>query len=453
MAYARADRISEEVRRELDRIIREDLRDARVCGTYSLTRAEVTRDLRYAKVRFSVLEEEKRQPMLDALRSASGFLRLKLGHALRLRYTPELIFEADDNIAYGARVASLIRQVAPPAPIPDATVEDAARLIQKADRAAIIPHVNADGDAIGSSLALKRMLETLGKRAEVYLPTPLPAFYRFLPGVDALLGADEAREIARSNPKGGPFDLVIAVDASSRDRLGDCAALLEHARDTLVIDHHATNDGIARVNWVDKDAAATGAMTLRLADELDIGLDPVVAECVLTALSTDTGHFSQRNTDAESLTAASECVEAGADIAELAERLHKTRTLEKTRLIARALDSVETYFDGRAAVIRLRSADFRETGASEDEAEGVIDFGIAIKGTQVAVLAAERADGVKVSFRSRPPMDVAAVARRFGGGGHALASGCAIVSTLDEAVGLAVDALGEQLGAAIGAAD
>ncbi|MDR0397507.1 MAG: 30S ribosome-binding factor RbfA [Oscillospiraceae bacterium] len=447
MAYARADRIGEEVRRELDRIIREELRDARASGTYSLTRVEVTRDLRYARVRFSVLEEEKRLPMLDALKNAAGFLRLKLGRALRLRYTPELIFEIDDNIAYGARVASLIKRVAPPPSIPNAGVEDAASLARKAERAAIIPHVNADGDAIGSSLALKLILERLGKRADVYLPTPLPAFYRFLPGADALLGSGDARDIAESNPKGGPFDLVIAVDASSLDRLGECAALMEHARDSLVIDHHATNDGIARVNWVDKDAAATGSLIRLLAEELEVELDPVLAECLLTALSTDTGHFSQRNTDAESLAIASECVEAGADIAELAERLHKLRTIEKTRLIARALSSLETRCGGKASVMRLRASDFQETNASEDDTEGVIDFGIAIKGTLAAALITERADGIKVSFRSRPPMDVARVARTFGGGGHELASGCTIESSFDEAVSLVTAALGESLDA------
>ncbi|GHU67534.1 hypothetical protein FACS1894184_07550 [Clostridia bacterium] len=443
MAYARTDRISEEVRKELDRIIREELRDARVSGTYSITHADVTRDLRYAKVGVSVLEEEKRKPMLDALKSAAGFLRLKLGHAMRLRYTPELLFELDDNIAYGTHIASLIKKVAPPAPIPNADEDDVADVIRKAERIAIVPHVNSDGDAIGSSLALKRMLEQLGKRADVYCPTPLAPYYQFLPGAESVLGPDDAKAIEQSEPKGGPFDLIIAVDSSSCDRLGDCAALFEHARDSLVIDHHSTNDGIARVDWVDKAAAATGVMMYRLADALDITLDPIMAECLLTALSTDTGHFSQRNTDAESLLVASECVEAGADIAALAERLHKMRTLAKTRLIARALNCLESHFDGKVTVMKISAADFNETGTTEDDSEGIIDFGIAVKGTLVAVFASERKDGIKVSFRARPPIDVAAVAQKLGGGGHALASGCTIESvTLDEAVSRVIEELG-----------
>lgn len=113
MPFDRIGRISEEVRREVDRILREDVRDPRVTGTWSITRADVTRDLRFAKVRVSILEEELRAPMLLALKSASGYIRRELGHAMNLRYTPELIFEADDNIAYGVHISSLLADVLP----------------------------------------------------------------------------------------------------------------------------------------------------------------------------------------------------------------------------------------------------------------------------------------------------------------------------------------------------
>lgn len=109
MNFDRTDRISEEVRREIDRIIREEVRDPRVGGTWSITHADVTRDLRYAKIRVSVLEEELRKPLLSALKSASGFIRRELGKQMRLRYTPELLFEEDDNIAYGVRIASILQ--------------------------------------------------------------------------------------------------------------------------------------------------------------------------------------------------------------------------------------------------------------------------------------------------------------------------------------------------------
>lgn len=109
-AYDRIDRISEEIRRNLDQIIREDVRDPRIGGTYSIVRAEATRDLRYCKVRMSILEEDKRKPMMEALKKAAGFIRRELGHRMMLRYTPELIFELDNNIEYAAHIQEILRR-------------------------------------------------------------------------------------------------------------------------------------------------------------------------------------------------------------------------------------------------------------------------------------------------------------------------------------------------------
>ena len=111
-SYDRIDRISEEVHKAIDRIIRDEVNDPRVGGTWSIVRCEVTRDLRYAKVRVSILEEERRKDMMAALTHAAGFIRRELGHRMDLRYTPELIFERDQNIAYGAHIAQVLREVA-----------------------------------------------------------------------------------------------------------------------------------------------------------------------------------------------------------------------------------------------------------------------------------------------------------------------------------------------------
>ena len=111
MSYQRIDRISEEVRREVDAIIREQLHDPRIKGTYSITRAEVTRDLRYAKIYVSVLEDEDRGPMLQALKKAAGYVRHELGKRMIIRYAPELLFEMDHNIEYGVHIATVLKQV------------------------------------------------------------------------------------------------------------------------------------------------------------------------------------------------------------------------------------------------------------------------------------------------------------------------------------------------------
>ena len=113
MSYQRIDRISEEVRREVDAIIREQLHDPRIKGTFSITRAEVTRDLRYAKIHVSILEEADRAPMMAALKKAAGFVRHELGRRMIIRYAPEILFELDHNIEYGVHIATLLKQVQP----------------------------------------------------------------------------------------------------------------------------------------------------------------------------------------------------------------------------------------------------------------------------------------------------------------------------------------------------
>ena len=113
MSYQRIDRISEEVRREVDAIIREQLHDPRIRGTYSITRADVTRDLRYAEIYVSILNEEDRAPMMAALKKAAGFVRHELGKRMIIRYAPEMLFELDKNIEYGVHIAAVLRQVQP----------------------------------------------------------------------------------------------------------------------------------------------------------------------------------------------------------------------------------------------------------------------------------------------------------------------------------------------------
>lgn len=113
MSYQRIDRISEQVRREVDRIIRESLSDPRIRGTFSVTRAEVTRDLRYAKIYISILEEADRAPMMAVLKKAAGFVRHELGQSMIIRYAPEILFELDNNIEYGIHIATVLKQVRP----------------------------------------------------------------------------------------------------------------------------------------------------------------------------------------------------------------------------------------------------------------------------------------------------------------------------------------------------
>lgn len=324
---------------------------------------------------------------------------------------------------------------------------DVCEAIAACRTAALIPHVNADGDALGSVLALQMILAKLGKRADVFCPTPVVKGLRFLKGADKVKSAADASAVARDNPQGEPYDLVIAVDAADCARLGDCVSLFDHARKTAVIDHHSTNDGIAQYDWIDKDAAATGVLIFDLACALGVSIDSDIADCLFTAVSTDTGNFSQRNTTSKSLRVAAACIDAGTDVASLTERLYKIRSPGKTALLARALDSMRSLDGGRLISMRLSHSDFVQTGTDEADTEGLIDFGIAVQGSLAAVLASERCDGVKVSMRARPPVNVAAIAACLNGGGHALAAGCTVRMPLGEASALLEERLSAHLNA------
>ncbi|MDR2506145.1 MAG: bifunctional oligoribonuclease/PAP phosphatase NrnA [Oscillospiraceae bacterium] len=300
-------------------------------------------------------------------------------------------------------------------------------LICSSDNIAIIPHVFPDGDALGSALGLKCVLERTGKTARVYSPNPVPDFYDYMPGASSVLSADDANGVSR------PFDLVIAVDSADESRLGDCAVLLKRANKTAIIDHHSTNECKADAVWIDKDASATCVLIWKLAAALSVPLNHDIALCLYTGLSTDTGHFSQRNTNADAFRAASACLEAGIDAATLVEHLHKLRSLAKTRLLSRALESLQVFADGKVVAMKLSREDFAWAGATDIQTEGIIDFGIAVRGSLAAVMCSEREGLVRVSMRSRPPISVSDTATKLGGGGHPLAAGITLPLPLADA--------------------
>ena len=313
--------------------------------------------------------------------------------------------------------------------------------IRAAQSVAIVPHISPDGDALGSAFALSQALQALGKSVCVYVASQIPNPYMSMRGASEAFTAEDAKLLARTHGEGEPYDLMIAVDCADVGRLGDCSVLLRHAGLTMAIDHHGTNGGIADLNYIDKNASATCVLIYEICLALGVPIDRDIALCVYTGISTDTGHFSQRNTNPRALEVAAACLATGIDGAWLAEILHKTRSINKTRLISRALSSIKTCQSDRVIAMCLSKDDFASTGCSDVHTEGIIDFGIAVRGSLAAVLCAERDNGVRVSMRARPPVNVADVACRFGGGGHALAAGCTINRPLGEAMEMVVSEL------------
>ena len=290
-------------------------------------------------------------------------------------------------------------------------------LLFGARRAAVVAHVSPDGDAIGSVLAMRMALEARGVSAAALLPGKIGAEYGFLPKADEI--------IYPSEDFSDDFDLVVCVDCADETRLGAFAFLLSKKdRPVVVIDHHVTNRGFGDENLIEADSAATGEVLTRLFQRLNVPITPEMALCLYTAISTDTGGFAFSNTHEATLRAAADLVAFGADPALVYRRVYASRRIGKTRLIARALQSMKTACEDQVITGILTAKDFEECGADACDSEGIIDFLRDVDTCLACALLRDTKDGSKASLRCEDGYDVAAVAARFGGGGHKNAAGC-----------------------------
>jgi phosphoesterase RecJ-like protein len=302
--------------------------------------------------------------------------------------------------------------------------------LRQHDRFLVVTHENPDGDALGSLLAATLALRQLGKDAVMYLPgpTPLPSEYAFMP----------LDELVREPPADAADRVLLAVDCAKEDRIGDEAAL-SRAPLVLDVDHHHDNTRFGDLNLIVADASSTGEILRDVFAELELELTPELAEPLYIALVTDTGRFQYANTTPKALRLAAELVEAGADIHAVFQQVYESVEFAKLKLLARALDRAEVLEGGRIVVSHLLRTDFAEVGASEPYSEGIIDYLRAVEGAELAVLIREQlnrgANAHKGSLRSSiDELDVSAIARRFGGGGHRQAAGFSTDLPLPEIV-------------------
>ncbi|MBE3597987.1 MAG: bifunctional oligoribonuclease/PAP phosphatase NrnA [Limnochordaceae bacterium] len=295
------------------------------------------------------------------------------------------------------------------------------------DRIAIIGHVDPDLDSIGSILALRLALESLGKTAWAISPGPDPEYWHFLPGHDQMLVGAPEHVIP---------ELAVVLDTEVRpDRLGASWELIRRAPRVVNVDHHATNDARADVAFIEPAAGATGELVYYLIRVLGVSLTPDIAACLYSAILTDTGSFRFSNTTARTLAIGAELVEAGVDPHELSMAIYDTRSWEFMRLLGRMLDSLKRTEDGRIAWMELALKDAQQAGVPPSEMEGLVQYPRMIHGVEVALLFKELEPGkTRVSLRSQRYVDVSAIARAFGGGGHLRAAGCTLEAPLEEAV-------------------
>lgn len=288
----------------------------------------------------------------------------------------------------------------------------------------IVCHVMPDGDSIGSSTALKLAIEKLGKQVQLLNHSEPPKLFHFLKDADAF-----------SSKNDESYDLLISLDCSDADRLGSMKQCFLNAKQTVNIDHHISNEAFADINIVDVTAAATGEIVFQIIENWNIELlDEEIAKSLYTAIVMDTGNFSFSNTTSRTHEVASKLMQFDINVYRLCNQLFRTHSLARTRLLGDILGTLEMHEDNRISVLTVSDEMIQKAGATQEDTEGIIDFGREIDGVEIAIFVKERPDkNVKVSLRSKDYMDVCEIAKQFNGGGHQKAAGCSFEEELNVA--------------------
>jgi phosphoesterase RecJ-like protein len=317
---------------------------------------------------------------------------------------------------------------------PNAPVETVIARLEAAKRIVITAHVNPDGDASGSSLALALLMRARGKTIRLAIPmTDLGA-----PGV-----LETFQSFQDDSPIAAP-DLFVCLDCATVPRLA-----LPELRDkagvwpTLNIDHHSTNTRYGQLNYVIGDYSSTGEVIYDIAKAAGWPIDRDIAEALWVAIVTDTGRFSYSSTSPSTLRCGADLLSHGVRAPWLNDELFCVRDRKELDIHRRALSSLETWFDGRVAVISLTECDYEETGCTKSCTETFADIPRSVRGSVIAVFLYRLPGDPKThaSIRARAPYSACALAQVFGGGGHELAAG----ATLDVSLGAAKAAIKDAL--------
>ena len=295
-------------------------------------------------------------------------------------------------------------------------LDRAAEAVERVATVALACHVNPDGDALGSTLALHHLCRAQGKPSVASWPEPfeVAAHYRYLPGLDLA-----------TKPADFPAapEVMLTFDCGSLSRLEELAQPAQAAGELIVVDHHVTNDGYGTVNVIEPSAAASVVVVRALADRLGWPLTREAAVCLYTGLVTDTGRFQYDTTTPEVFALAEELASFDLPIASMSRQLFEEHRFAYLQLVAVALGRAELDADRRFVATWITADDLERFDVGIDETEGLIDLVRRTAEAEVSCVLKETPTGVRVSLRAVSDTDVGAIAMRFGGGGHRFAAG------------------------------
>jgi phosphoesterase RecJ-like protein len=298
-------------------------------------------------------------------------------------------------------------------------------------------HVRADGDFLGTALGIARWLGARGRKALVVSRDGVPAPYGFLPGAEC---------VTSEFPPDPSGLTAVVLDTPLAERTGAPAGYFDAAGFIINIDHHPDNTGFGDAACVDPSASSVALMVFEILEQGESAIDEAAATALYTGIFTDTGGFRFTNTDARTLRAAGELVARGAQPADVAREVYGSLDPAELRLLGLVLSSMEPALDGRVSILYVTDEMRTVARTQEDGIEGLASYGRSVGGTEVAVLLREQGESVRVSLRSGGTLDVGAVARQFGGGGHGAAAGVVLDGPLGSARDRIVSAIGERFG-------
>jgi len=283
-------------------------------------------------------------------------------------------------------------------------------------------HMNPEGDAIGSTLALAFALTSIGKKVTVNTTDPVPRILKFLPSSNIV---QQVKTVDRR------FDAVIVLDCGDLERVGFLKKDNIPADILINIDHHKTNLGFGTMNLVE-EAVASADIVYTIIKKIGIPVTPEIAICIYTAIMTETGSFRYANTDDHTLRIAGEMVSLGANPSEIADHVYNRNSIGRINLMGRVLSTLKFSGDGKIAWITVLEEMFKETGTTKEDTEDFINYPRSVEGVEVAILFRQSNNDWKLSFRSNGRVDVALVSLEFGGGGHSMAAGCFLKGSFEE---------------------
>ena len=439
----RSGRIGEEIRKIIsDLLLKGLIKDSRLSGIVSISSVKASSDGTFATVYFTILGSNplseptdiEKSEAIEAFEKARGFIRHEIGSRLELRYAPELRFMYDDVEEYGRHIEKLIGELdLPELEKPSNTMTEIIRALTEANTIRIFPHENPDGDTFGASVALCLALRGIGKDAWVVINEKIPDNIAFIENGCSLRVNDWLKGEGDPGLFDDGFDLAILMDVGEASRLGGRDVIFELGNTTMCIDHHVSSKAIYDYNLIDTSAAATAEILYDLIKEMDVEISIEIAEAIYTGIITDTGRFQFSNTTSRVLHIAAELLDHGVSPNRVSTEVYHSLRLQKLYLENEVMNTTVAVKGGKGLVAYLTKAMLDETGAMEEETEGLAEKLRGFRGVEVSVFLRETDDGkIRGSMRSKSYYDVASLAQKFGGGGHVRAAGFSSPGTTEQ---------------------